>query len=307
MAECLECNLCDNPGTFAGATDVASIPCHVDCFRNDHFTVWRCTNCGSLHSKEEVDLLHYYDRYPFKNHRLDFHTRVGYANRIRLLERFGLKKTDRILDFGCGAGLFLQVLRSAGYTNVFGFDSFVQQFNDPGIFSQTFDAVVSYDVIEHVDSPREFLNMLVGRVRPGGLMVLGTPNADHIPLQYRTFPAMELSQPYHRHILSGRVLFELAREHSLEVQHTLRRFYFDSLIPTVNTRYMWSYINATGGMIDVCVQPMQKSVMFRSPRLLFEAFFGYFFPPRGNILVTFRRPLSEKLSGEEPRRRAGNE
>jgi 2-polyprenyl-3-methyl-5-hydroxy-6-metoxy-1,4-benzoquinol methylase len=42
----------------------------------------------------------------------------------------------------------------------------------------TFDAVVSFDVIEHVHEPREFLRALAGVVRPGGSVIVGTGNAD---------------------------------------------------------------------------------------------------------------------------------
>ena len=42
----------------------------------------------------------------------------------------------------------------------------------------TFDAVVSFDVIEHVHEPREFLRALAAVVRPGGSVIVGTGNAD---------------------------------------------------------------------------------------------------------------------------------
>jgi 2-polyprenyl-3-methyl-5-hydroxy-6-metoxy-1,4-benzoquinol methylase len=42
----------------------------------------------------------------------------------------------------------------------------------------SFDAVVSFDVIEHVHEPREFLAALAGVVQPGGSVIVGTGNAD---------------------------------------------------------------------------------------------------------------------------------
>jgi 2-polyprenyl-3-methyl-5-hydroxy-6-metoxy-1,4-benzoquinol methylase len=42
----------------------------------------------------------------------------------------------------------------------------------------SFDAVVSFDVIEHVHEPREFLTALAAVVRPGGSVIVGTGNAD---------------------------------------------------------------------------------------------------------------------------------
>lgn len=42
--------------------------------------------------------------------------------RRRRLAMFGLKKTDRILDLGCGDGLDIQILREEGYSNLAGVD-----------------------------------------------------------------------------------------------------------------------------------------------------------------------------------------
>jgi 2-polyprenyl-3-methyl-5-hydroxy-6-metoxy-1,4-benzoquinol methylase len=43
--------------------------------------------------------------------------------------------------------------------------------------NETFDAIVSFDVIEHLhNSPRRLLQKLVAALRPGGVLVIGTPN-----------------------------------------------------------------------------------------------------------------------------------
>lgn len=298
MSENLVCNLCDKPGTYDEATEIGKVPCHVRCFQNDMFTVWRCNSCGSIHSKEDPDLNTYYADYPFKNHTLDYHTRIGYRNRLRMLKKQGFRPEHRLLDFGCGKGLFLSFLCAHGYPNVFGFDSFVDQYADPSILQEHFDVIVSYDVIEHVDDPREFLEALVTALRKGGLLVLGTPNADHLKLSNKKHQPVELSQPYHRHIFSEQMLLQLGAEFGLEVVHTYRRFYFDSLYPSVNTRFMWAYVQRTGGMIDVCVESPRLKVIFRSPKLIFYALFGYFFPPRSNILFTFTK-VRESLRAKQ--------
>jgi hypothetical protein len=52
---------------------------------------------------------------------------------------------------------------------------------------------------------------------------------------------------------------------------------------------MWAYIAKAGGMIDAAVEPPRPGLVLRSPRLIFYSLFGYFFPPRGNIIVSFRK------------------
>lgn len=288
MSECVVCNLCSNPGTFSEAHETAKVPACVQFFKEESFTVWRCTNCGSIHSKEEVDLVRFYDKYPFKFHTLDYHTRVAYRNRIKMLRQRGVREDSTILDYGCGSGIFIDFMKSQGFKRVSGYDAFIPRFADPSILDQPHDVVTSYDVIEHVDAPREYLENLVRPLKDGGLLVLGTPNANYVKLAATPYFPVELSQPYHRHIFSEEALFGMCAEYGLIPESIYRRFYFDSLYPAVNTRFMWEYINQNGSVLDVCVKPINWSQVLVSPKLLFYAVAGYFLPEHGNILVSFR-------------------
>ena len=290
MAECLECNLCEEPGTLAGASqagaEVGKVPCNVREFSHDLFTLWRCTNCGSLHCAEDADLDRYYARYPLKNQKLSFNDRIGYRNRWRLLKAQGLGSNARILDYGCGAGLFVDFLHSEGVENSTGYDPFVAEYSESRRLKERYDAVVSYDVIEHSDEPREFFQSLVRLVKPGGLLVIGTPNAENVSLRRKGDPSLHV--PYHRHILSERVLLALGKDAGCEPSQVYQRSFYDSLYPTVNSRFMWRYIQKTGGLLDAAVEPPRPWVVLRSPGLLFFALFGYFFPLGDNIVVSFR-------------------
>ena len=301
MVECTTCNLCDNPGTIHEAREQGKVFSHVKCFSKDSFTVWRCVNCRSLHSKESVDLPRYYADYPFKNHRLDFHTYHGYSNRIRMLREAGVTEKDLILDFGCGAGLFVQFLQQNGFHNAQGFDPFIASYSNEAVLQEKYDVVVSYDVIEHVDEPKEFFKRMVSLAKPEGKVVIGTPNASELSVSRAGGnTAVELSQPYHRHILSEEIILSLADRYGLTPEAIHRRFYFDTLVPTVNTKFMWAYINANGGMIDVAVEKLKIGMVLRSPKLMFYALFGYFFRVPGNILITFKNKRAKGGIQDEP-------
>jgi 2-polyprenyl-3-methyl-5-hydroxy-6-metoxy-1,4-benzoquinol methylase len=286
MAACTQCNLCKCPGAWTEAAEVRKVACNVRQFRDHVFTLWRCAGCGSLHCLEDADLPLYYEEYPLKKQKLTFSERIGYGNRLKLMERQGAGRADRVLDYGCGAGLYVNFLRRKGYTSVFGYDPFVPAYAGPGTLQAQYDAVVSYDVIEHEDNPGEFVRRLRRLVRPGGLLIIGTPNADHVSTARGGDPNLHV--PYHRHILSERVLLALAREHGMEAVHIYRRSFYDSLIPTVNSRFMWRYISRTGGFLDAAVEPPDVSLVLRSPEMVLLAFGGYFWPRHDNILVTFR-------------------
>jgi SAM-dependent methyltransferase len=221
-----------------------------------------------------------------KQQQVTFSERIGYGNRVKLMERQSIRHTDRILDFGCGAGLFVNFLRERGFGHVSGYDPFVSAWANTKTLEQTYDVVVSYDVIEHHDDPREFLVSLDALLRAGGLLVIGTPNADRVSLDRKADPS--LHTPYHRHILSERVLLALAGEQGMEPVHIYRRSFYDSLIPTVNSRFMWEYIRKSR-FLDAAVEPPKTGLILRSPKMVFLAFFGYFLPAGDNIIVSFRK------------------
>ena len=296
---CRKCNLCEKPDILNSSSETRKVFCHVRSHKEDSFTVWRCKNCHSLHSLEPVDLEFYYSDYPLKNHTLDFHTRIGYKNRIRLLESLGVKASDSIIDVGCGRGLFVSTLKQAGFKNVTGYDFFVPEYSDRSVLEKKYDVVVSYDVIEHVEDPEQFFHMLKNLLLPGGLLLITTPNADEISLQ--STPAQpELSQPFHRHMFSQQALLRMGERMSLKVTNISKRSYFDTLTPGVNLRFMWTCLNMAGGMLDSAVESPQWGKILRNPKLVFLALFGYFFRMPGNMSVAFRAEKEIEKKGVAP-------
>lgn len=96
-----------------------------------------------------------------------------------------------ILDLPCGAGRFARQLATAGYSvtaadvahvEPFRFDianRVLMDFNRGLLFSDAqFDGVVSIEGIEHLENPSQFLRDLARVIRPGGTIVLTTPNPD---------------------------------------------------------------------------------------------------------------------------------
>ncbi|MBY0587393.1 methyltransferase domain-containing protein [bacterium] len=111
---------------------------------------------------------------------------------LRHLHRYVPK--GRVLDAGCGNGSFCKALVSKGSYDVVGIDLAesgidIAKRNVPGatfhllsvqedlveIFGAPFDAVVSLEVIEHLYSPKQFVEGMYRAVRPGGLLIISTP------------------------------------------------------------------------------------------------------------------------------------
>lgn len=135
-----------------------------------------------------------------------------------------LKKTDKILDYGCGIGILSLALKLLGY-NVKGEDKFIfsagNNFSvvDLGRLKQIwennnllignessnlgeFDVIISVAVIEHQSTPRLFLEKLSSRLKTNGLIYLATPNIANFLNRFRFFlgraPLGNLKDFYHQ-------------------------------------------------------------------------------------------------------------
>lgn len=290
MADFIQCNVCDSPGRLVNTPESAKIFSNVRKFKELSFTVWRCSHCRSLHSKEDVDLDYYYSHYPTKKQTLSYPFRASYFNRMNQLKGRGVTKEGRILDYGCSEGIFVSYLKNKGFTFVEGYDAFVDRYSDKQILGHQYDCITCQDVIEHVESPRDLIHQLASMLNPGGLLAIGTPNAADINLCDSQTYSRELHQPYHRHILSEKALSELGEKIGLHVFDTSRKLYCDTLFPGVNTKFIWGYARRSGGMADVFYEPFHAGILLKSPLLFLYFFVGYFFSPNGNITIFFRKP-----------------
>lgn len=97
----------------------------------------------------------------------------------------------RILDIGCGTGLFLAVARRRGWEPYgvdeceeatrharehFGLEVWDGEFGDLAARGRRFDAITGWDIIEHSRAPVELLRTARSALAPGGVVALSTPN-----------------------------------------------------------------------------------------------------------------------------------
>ncbi|HEY8946955.1 MAG TPA: class I SAM-dependent methyltransferase, partial [Polyangiaceae bacterium] len=166
----------------ADFVETASVRCNVRAFAEQRFDVWRCPECRSIHARQPVELSRYYAAYPFHALPDDVRVRLVYGNQLARLRRAGLRSSHTILDYGCGSGEFVRYLKARGYEQTFGFDAYNPAYDSVAQLDRQFDCVLAQDVLEHVESPSALLNQLASLTRPGGILCIGTPNADAIHL-----------------------------------------------------------------------------------------------------------------------------
>ncbi len=262
-------------------------------FMEQEFTIWKCPRCGSLHSLGTVDYADIYHDYPLNQRRLDIFARGTLRNLRRRLEKGGLRKTDRILDYGCGNGVLLQYLADCGYTHLTGYDPYVPQYSTLPAANDGFDAVILNDTLEHTHDPRGLFAEVLALVRPGGLFYAGTADSDGVTDMSDLDPhIMRLHQPYHRVIFNQQALLELGREHGLETIQSWRRSYMDTAWPFASYRFLDEFNAALGHDMARALDPSAGKIMLSHPGLWFWALFGYVFPSAYEPAALWRKPVT---------------
>jgi 2-polyprenyl-3-methyl-5-hydroxy-6-metoxy-1,4-benzoquinol methylase len=128
----------------------------------------------------------------FRNLSLETERRLASLNakvRLDLIRRYC--PSGKLIEVGCARGDFLRAARE--HFSVVGIEPNADLAADAATVAQIyqgliesypesgFDVAASFHVIEHTDSPRRFLEAIVSKVRPGGFVVIETPNIHSFP------------------------------------------------------------------------------------------------------------------------------
>lgn len=165
-------------------------------FKKDHLV--KCDACGFVFSERiptQQELTEHYEGYG----RNDYLSPITIKRYNELLDSFEpYRKTNKILDVGCGIGYFLEEAKKRGW-EVHGTEytdeavkicsnkgiQIEQGVLDPSNYEQgSFDIITSFEVIEHIYNPQEELTNFHSLLRKGGLVYVTTPNFNSL-LRYR--------------------------------------------------------------------------------------------------------------------------
>jgi 2-polyprenyl-3-methyl-5-hydroxy-6-metoxy-1,4-benzoquinol methylase len=152
---------------------------------------------------------------------------VGSSHTWALSQLSTLPTSARVLDVGIGDAMLARTLKSNGITQLWGVDIdaaaraaakdvYVDTYHSVAeLENKTFDVILLLDVLEHMADPFAFFAEAVGRLSPGGTLLVSVPNVAHWSLRLSLafgiwqYTERGLLDKTHLHFFTRRHFFEL--------------------------------------------------------------------------------------------------
>jgi 2-polyprenyl-3-methyl-5-hydroxy-6-metoxy-1,4-benzoquinol methylase len=175
---------------------------YVSPYNNQEYKRYECPNCD-VHWWEPLKIIpEFYESEVFE-HYIAFHECVGTKPREYhkvFFKHFPSNVRGKLLDVGCGDGRFLRHAKEQGF-EVWGIDfdkksveNVKRNLGIDTVFAMSleefyeyakernlkFDVITFFEVLEHQDKPREFLEMVKGLLREGGYIAGSVPNRETV-------------------------------------------------------------------------------------------------------------------------------
>ena len=200
----------------------------------DYENTWlqKCANCNFVFTQRIPtlnELVEHYGTYS-RNDYLSPITIKRYHEILDFLEPF--RKTNKLIDVGCGIGHFLKVAKERGW-EVYGTeftDDAIEICEAKGIKMhkgvlnpenyepESFDVIVSFEVIEHINNPNEELTSFNKILRKGGATYITTPNFSSISRRYLKGKWSVIEYPEHLSYYTANTLKKVLKQNGFSTK-----------------------------------------------------------------------------------------
>lgn len=205
-------------------------------FRKCGTDIYRCRDCGCIMADVDFHPEQYEssDYYTLSHKTLqDIEDVWGFRWRYILNHIVRGSDSLSLLDVGAGNGYFVALaarefgIRASGIEISSEEIRFAREMlgvelikEDVARHKDIYDVVTCFNVLEHVPDPRAFLSVIATNVKPGGLLVLTTPNPSCIHARVRSLEKWDMvDPPHHINLFSKKSLHEIMASEHLKVIH----------------------------------------------------------------------------------------
>lgn len=217
------------------------------------FLIVECRECGLtylLNPPDEKVIYEEYYRIEFKGS--DYKSDSGYAH-LREIYEINKQRTDyiqklskskeeyRILDIGCGSGLFLKSCREAGLEaegmdvsnnaldfarNEFGLTVYRETVDDLIAEGKKYSLVTMWHVLEHIIEPAEELRKIKELLTQDGIVLIEVPNLNSIKFRLSGHKWKGGNHPlYHRSFFTSKTLKDTIKRGGFGWQERIKLTY----------------------------------------------------------------------------------
>ena len=172
---------------------------------------------------------------------------IDFREGLKLIESF--KHPGRLLDVGCGMGIFLTIAKEKGWEvsgvdisdyaarfarERFDLSCFAGKLKDLRFQDRYFDVITMWDVIEHFEDPLDELNEIKRILADDGIILFDTPNVESFMRLiahwiYRVtgglfkYPVKKLYHQFHLYYFSDKTLKMLLNKSGFEIIEMKRK------------------------------------------------------------------------------------
>ncbi|HEX8947668.1 MAG TPA: class I SAM-dependent methyltransferase [Dissulfurispiraceae bacterium] len=154
------------------------------------------------------------------------------SRRKRIERLLGKGRMGRILDVGCGRGVFLSAMKEHGWEtfglelndetawhaqNSLGLEVKTGRLADAKFDREFFDAVTIWHVLEHIPDPVAAIEESRRVLKPGGLLAIAIPNFGSLQARIAGRYWFHLDIPYHLYHFTSVNLIALLERHAFKV------------------------------------------------------------------------------------------
>ncbi len=192
-------------------------------YESDKKKYYSCQRCGFVFQNplpSISELKTYYsekyfnENYFYDNKELDLRSKQYSLDRKILLKYFKDTKNKKILDYGCGNGIFLSKFKSKKFGFEFNKDAkvskSVKRLNFKNINEKKYDLIIMRGVIEHIPNFEIIVKQLCKSLKKGGIFyITATPNTNNLSflLSPKNFNQNDVRHIFHFNNINISMLF----------------------------------------------------------------------------------------------------